>query len=266
MGNKIIFSETNDISKAKKLLDMGINIISDKVNTKNSYKIFYHKDSRFYDFDEYKGTKILKIKDENDLGFYTKLDDCIFLIDCKNLYDGFYLHAKIPKNIKTIIYCNHFTLHIAYMAFSVGFDGILCDANNIYKNGGGKFIHKLNIAYKKAKSDRFYSKFFNTKKPFTQLRNIKIDKIFKDFSADSIALDLSDSSFKTFLYILKDKNIIKIGIINDKKQFKFARNLQDNAILDVLEVESSDGLDYANFAFYDRFDSNFNMQIIDEIF
>lgn len=264
MENKIIFSKTNNTNEAKKLLDMGINIISDEINTKNNYKIFYHQNFEF--FDRYKGSKILKIKDENDLESYlkyAKLDDCIFLIDCKNLYDCFYLFTKIPTNIKSIIYHNSLTPHIAYMAFSVGISGILCDIDNIYKNGGGKFIHKIHLSYKKSKNDRFYSKFFNAKKPFTQLRNIKIDRIFKDLNADSIALDLNDTSFKTFLYVSKNKNIIKIGIVNNKKQFKLARNLQDNAMLDVLELESSDGLDYANFAFYDRFDSNFNMQILD---
>ena len=63
--------------------------------------------------------------------------------------------------------------------------------------------------------------------------------------------------------MLKNKDIVKIGIVNNRNQFKIARNLQDNAMLDVLEVESSDNLEYANFAFYSKLDSKFNMQIVD---
>ena len=231
--NKIIFSKTNDTKQAQKLRDIGVYLIDD--------------------FD----TRI--IKNQNDLESCVR--DDFLLFDCENLYNCFYLFSRIPKRIKSIIHLHKITPHIAYMAFSVGFSGILCDIDEIYKNGAGRFIYKLKLAYKKSKNDRFYSKFFSTKKPFTQLRNININRILEDLSADSIALDLSDSSFRTFLYILKNKHIIKIGIINNKNQFKLARNLQDSGELDVLELESSDGLDYANFAFYTRFDLNFDMQI-----
>lgn len=267
MQNKIIFSQTQDIENAKKLLDMGINIIGETINTKNKCKIFHHKDEKFSDeINSYIHNKILKITNENDLEIYKNhaiMEDSILLIDCDDLYDSLYLHTKIPKNHQSIIRCDHITPHKAYMIFSIGSSGILCNSNEIFQNGDGKFIHKLNLTHKKAKNDRFYFKFFNTKKPFTQLRNIKIDRIFDEFQSDSIAINIDNPHLNTFLYVLKNKDIVKIGIVNNRNQFKIARNLQDNAMLDVLEVESSDNLEYANFAFYSKLDSKFNMQIVD---
>lgn len=264
MNNKIVFTKINDIKEATKIRDMGVNVINDNINTKNKYKIIYSKGEILQQRSSH--IKIINITNEYELDCYKDYmdnDEYLYLIDCGNLYENLYLHTKKIKRNKSIIKCNNITPHIAYMIFSIGCSGILCDSNDIFKNGGGKFINKINLAYKKAKNDRFYFKFFNTKKPFTQIRNINIDRIFKDLKADSIALDVSNPHLKTFIYVLKNQNIIKIGIVNNKNQFKIARNLQENALLDVLELHYNENLEYANFAFYSQLDSNFDMKIVD---
>ncbi len=200
-------------------------------------------------------TPVIQIHNQDEMNFALK---CGIKSLCINDNDIANLTFNIINDDTTIMLDSNIdSINNAFVAFS-RFHSILLGDFISHHTKRGKLLYKMRIIANK--HSRFYQSLFNKKEIKILTGKLMIDDICNLSNIDALGfvLDSTDeiNSKKHLLRFLSkfQPNLLKIGIINDKKIFNIARNFTDCGMLDAININYNQNdiqhLHNASFAFY----------------